>query len=65
MKGSIIFSLHQILFGRMRLAGLVGSMGEIINAQIWLESLKRDNSEDLDTDGRIILKCIKRKSVEG
>jgi hypothetical protein len=45
---------------RMRWATHVASIGEIRNAQKTLaESLRvRDHSEDLDVDGRLILKYI-------
>jgi hypothetical protein len=32
--------------------------------KFWLENIKRDNFEDLGTDGRIALKCILKKCVK-
>jgi len=63
MRSFITCTLHHILFRviktrSMRWAGYGARMGAMRNTyKIWSENLKvRDHSEDLDVDGKIILK---------
>jgi hypothetical protein len=44
------------------MGGVCRQHGDVKNAQkFWLESLKRDNAEDLVVDRRMVLKRIKKK----
>jgi hypothetical protein len=64
MSNSIIFTRHQILLEwRMRRAGHVVRLGEMRNANKILvgKPERKNHSEDLGVDGRIILKWILRQ----
>ena len=61
---SDLYSLPNILrvvkSRRMRWVGHVARNGaaEVHTGFLWIDLMERDHLEDLDVDGRIILKCI-------